>query len=96
MRCPYLKTEWIEHVLSSPIRKEVQANGRIRCWGFIAEVGKYLRVINEPDGEGASHPTYRWSMMLCFHHACSVRAVGMRRAEFACRFTGRLWPMAFL
>ena len=51
MRRPYLKTEWIEHVLSSPIRREVQANGRVRCWGFITEVGKYLRVITEPDGE---------------------------------------------
>jgi len=51
MRRPYLKTEWIEYVLHSPIRKEVQANGRVRRWGIIAEVGKYLRVITEPDGE---------------------------------------------
>jgi len=50
-RRPYLKTEWIEQVLSNPIRTEVQANGRIRRWAFIAEVGKYLRVVTEPDGE---------------------------------------------
>jgi len=51
MRRPYLKTEWIEQVLRNPIREEVQANGRVRRWGFIEEVGKYLRVITEPDGE---------------------------------------------
>lgn len=46
-----IKLEWIEHVLSNPIRTEVQANGRIRHWAFIPEVGKYLRVVTEPDGE---------------------------------------------
>ena len=51
VRRPYLKEEWITAVLSHPIRTEVQANGRIRRWGFIAEVGKYLRVVTEPDGE---------------------------------------------
>ena len=50
-RRPYLKVEWIEHVLSDPIRTEVQANGRIRRWAFIPELGRYLRVITEPDGE---------------------------------------------
>ena len=50
-RRPYLKVEWIEHVLSDPIRTEVQANGRIRRWAFIPELGKYLRVVTEPDGE---------------------------------------------
>jgi len=50
-RRPYLKTEWIEYVLSKPIRTEVQANGRIRHWAFISEVGKYLRVVTEPDGQ---------------------------------------------
>ena len=51
VRRPYLKEEWITAVLSHPIRTEVQANGRIRRWGFIAELGKYLRVVTEPDGE---------------------------------------------
>jgi hypothetical protein len=50
-RRPYLKTEWIEYVLSNPIRTEVQANGRIRHWAFISEAGKYLRVVTEPDGQ---------------------------------------------
>lgn len=51
VRRPYLKQEWIEYVLSNPIRMETQANGRIRNWAFIAEAGKYLRVVTEPDGE---------------------------------------------
>ncbi|MBM4465497.1 MAG: DUF4258 domain-containing protein [Chloroflexi bacterium] len=46
-----LKPEWIERVLNNPIRIEVQTNGRIRRWAFISEVGKYLRVVTEPDGE---------------------------------------------
>jgi len=50
-RRPYLKDEWIEYVLNNPVRKGIQANGRIRQWAFMAEVGKYLRVVTEPDGE---------------------------------------------
>ncbi len=50
-RRPYLKVEWIEYVLSNPVRTEVQANGRIRHWALIPEMGKYLRVVTEPDGE---------------------------------------------
>ncbi len=30
---------------------EAQPNGRIRHWGYIAEMEKYLRVVTEPDGE---------------------------------------------
>jgi hypothetical protein len=51
IRRPYLKAEWIEIVLSQPIRTETQTNGRIRHWAFIPELGKYLRVVTEPDGE---------------------------------------------
>jgi hypothetical protein len=50
-RRPYLKMEWIEYVLSNPIRTETQANGRIRYWAFISEAGKYLRVVTESDGQ---------------------------------------------
>ncbi len=50
-RRPYLKVEWLEYVLSNPIRKETQANGRIRYWAFIAALDKYLRVVTEADGE---------------------------------------------
>ena len=51
IRRPYLKEEWLELVLKNPIRTDVQANGRIRHWAFIAELGKSLRVVTEPDGE---------------------------------------------
>jgi hypothetical protein len=51
VRRPYLKKEWIEYVLKNPVRTEVQANGRIRRWVLITELGKYLRVVTEPDGE---------------------------------------------
>ncbi len=50
-RRPYLKMEWIENDICFPVHTEVQANGRIRRWGFIAELGKYLRAVTEPDGE---------------------------------------------
>ena len=46
-RRPYLKEEWIEN----PIRIEIQTNGRMRYWGFISEIGKYLRIVTESDGE---------------------------------------------
>ena len=51
LRRPYLKDEWIAQVLNSPIRTEIQANGRIRHWALIPELGKYLRVVTESDGE---------------------------------------------
>ncbi len=47
----YLKAEWIEFVLNNPVRIEIQPNGRVRRWALIQEVGKYLRVVTEPDGE---------------------------------------------
>ena len=50
-RRPYLRQEWIESVLTNPLRTEVQANGRIRRWALIADVGKYLRVVTVADGE---------------------------------------------
>lgn len=50
-RRPYLKQEWLEYVLNNPIHTEIQANGRIRRWALISELGKYLRVVTEPDGE---------------------------------------------
>ena len=50
-RRPDLKDEWVEYALNNPIRTEVQANGRIRRWALIPELGKYLRVVTESDGE---------------------------------------------
>lgn len=41
-----IEVEWIERVIGSPLREHVQADGRIRLWGQIAEAeGRYLRVI---------------------------------------------------
>lgn len=50
-RRPYLKSDWIEYTIRHPIRTEIQDNGRIRHWALIRELGKYLRVVTEPDGE---------------------------------------------
>ena len=44
--------EWIEHVLQQPVREEKQADGRIRRWARIPEMGdRALRVILLEDGE---------------------------------------------
>jgi hypothetical protein len=51
VRRPYLRREWIESVLTNPLHTEVQAKGRIRRWALIPDVGKYLRVVTEADGE---------------------------------------------
>jgi hypothetical protein len=39
-RRPYLRMERIEYALTNPVRTELQANGRIRRWALIREVGK--------------------------------------------------------
>ncbi len=38
-------------VMKNPARKEVQPDGRIRCWGFITELDRFLRVVALEDGE---------------------------------------------
>jgi hypothetical protein len=48
---PYLQREWCERVLSRPLRREVQPDGRIRHWAYIPELGKHLRVVTLEDGE---------------------------------------------
>ncbi|GAB4433435.1 MAG: hypothetical protein Kow0031_15030 [Anaerolineae bacterium] len=50
-RRPYPKQEWLEYVISNAVHTETQSNGRIRYWAFVSELGKYLRVVTEPDGE---------------------------------------------
>ena len=46
-----IKNEWIEQVINNPIRKIIQSDKRIRCWGKIDEAGgKYLPVILLEDG----------------------------------------------
>jgi len=46
----YIKEEWILQAIQSPIRTEVQSDGRIRKWTKIKEENKYLRVILLEDG----------------------------------------------
>jgi hypothetical protein len=49
---PYIKPEWIELALASPVRQHVQAeDGRIRYWVWIAEINRYLRVVTLEDGK---------------------------------------------
>ncbi len=47
----YLKEEWIKEVLENPVKKEIQPDDRVRYWGFVATLGKYLRVVTLGDGE---------------------------------------------
>jgi hypothetical protein len=52
---PYLELAWIEAVLITPIRSEIQENGRIRFWGKVHRPGetrpRFLRVVTLADGE---------------------------------------------
>lgn len=48
---PYIKMEWIETILNNPIKKESQSEDRIRYWGYVQELQKYLRVVTLADGE---------------------------------------------
>ena len=48
---PYIKAEWLEWALSTPLRREVQAeDGRIRHWVWIPELDRHLRVVTLEDG----------------------------------------------
>ena len=47
-----IKTEWIEHVLSRPVKRVTQKDGRFRLWAPIKEMDdRVLRVIILDDGE---------------------------------------------
>jgi hypothetical protein len=49
---PYIRLEWCERILASPLATAVQADGRIRFWGMVPELGgRVLRVVTLPDGE---------------------------------------------
>ena len=48
---PYLRLEWCIGVIESPIRREVQSDGRIRFWGRVPEFGnRVIRVVTLADG----------------------------------------------
>jgi len=52
---PYIQRDWCRDVVASPIRREVQTDGRIRFWGRIGVSGedrpRFLRVVTLADGE---------------------------------------------
>jgi hypothetical protein len=48
---PYLKIEWCLHILASPLAREIQADGRTRCWGVVDDLpGKAVQVVTLEDG----------------------------------------------
>ena len=47
-----IKDEWIMRAIATPIREEIQSDGRIRRWALIPEFqNKALRVIILEDGQ---------------------------------------------
>ena len=52
---PYIQRDWCRDVVASPIRRQVQTDGRIRFWGRIVVPGedrpRFLRVVTLADGE---------------------------------------------
>lgn len=54
-RRPYIRVEWCEAATASPLRREVQADGRVRHWVEVQVPGeagrRYLRVVTLADGE---------------------------------------------
>ena len=46
-----IQQTWIESVVNNPVAIEVQRDRRIRKWGYIDAVEKYLRVVLLEDGE---------------------------------------------
>ena len=52
---PYIRAEWCELALAHPLRKTVQADGRVRFWWKVEAISedrpRYLRVVTLADGE---------------------------------------------
>ena len=52
---PYIELAWCARVVAAPLRRETQADGRLRFWGEVTPPGetgpRYLRVITLEDGE---------------------------------------------
>ena len=47
----YLRLIWVERIMSNPLRRSVQSDGRIRFWGWVPELRHWLRVVTLEDGE---------------------------------------------
>jgi hypothetical protein len=50
LKRPYIQLAWCAKAIANPIKREIQADGRIRHWVFISELDKYLRVVTLEDG----------------------------------------------
>ena len=46
-----IKEEWITSAVLDPIEEVIQTDGRIRRWTWVADEGKFLRVILLEGGE---------------------------------------------
>lgn len=47
---PYIRIEWCQAALRSPLRRETQPeDGRIRHWIWVPELGRFLRVVTLAD-----------------------------------------------
>jgi len=51
LKRPYLTLEMCVSVAKEPLRTELQSDGRTRCWGFVPELDRYIRVVLLEDGE---------------------------------------------
>ncbi|HDZ07482.1 MAG TPA: hypothetical protein ENH93_07730 [Pseudohongiella sp.] len=48
----YIRLQWIQAVIESPIREVTQNDGRIRLWGSVPEMeNRFLRVVLLSDRE---------------------------------------------
>ena len=57
-RRDYLDPIEIERIIRRPGRRQVQADGRIRLWGYAASLGGYLRVVLLSERETVHNALY--------------------------------------
>ena len=51
-KLPYLRIEWWLAIVTHPVARVVQEDGRIRSWGYVAEMpDRAIRVVTLADGE---------------------------------------------
>jgi hypothetical protein len=52
---PYLDVAWFDAVLAAPLRRSIQSDGRVRCWGRVTDPRdgreRVLRIVTLEDGE---------------------------------------------
>lgn len=47
----YLNKEMCESIVAEPLSTEKQEDGRVRYWGYVKELDKFVRVVVLEDGE---------------------------------------------